>query len=151
MKTRHWGLWINARAKHVGFATQADLAEAVGIAPENLSRLLRHAERPRMRATTREALAKVLRVAPIVLLRDWRAYAPEDCPDPGVSATLEGMQRSIMSTDPHDERLRHEIQRFLAVITGDRLRALYSYILDQVEAEIHSRSATEKRQRRKIG
>lgn len=70
----HWGHWIAARAKELSIATQAELAAIVGIAPENLSRILKRPSCPRLRKKSIAAFARALHVTEQVIRNEWHEH-----------------------------------------------------------------------------
>jgi hypothetical protein len=77
----HWGDWVLARSRFVGFRRQRDLARDVGCRPEQLSRWLQSPVPPqRMSKGFDHRLALALDSTRRVLFTDYVAIAPDAAP-----------------------------------------------------------------------
>jgi hypothetical protein len=82
----HWGRWVKARARHVGFRNFGTLAEAIGCTQESVSRWFSMEDSPeRCRSRFDAALCRVLRVDPFILFTGYRETGPTESPVLGVS------------------------------------------------------------------
>jgi len=78
-KSNHWGTWIIARARFVGFRRQSDLAKAVGCSAQTLSKWAGMAKPPeQMRRGHDEALARSLKIDRATLFGMWSEIAADD-------------------------------------------------------------------------
>jgi hypothetical protein len=85
----HWGSWIKARARHVGFRNFGTLASAIGCTPESVSRWFALEDSPeRCRSQFDAALCRVLRTDAFTLFTNFRNIAPTAAPvlDPSPAA-----------------------------------------------------------------
>lgn len=76
-----WGEWIQQRSQFVGFKRQQDLAEAVGCAPERLSRWAQLLTPPkRMLKGFDRTLAAALQTTRQILFQDYASTSPDSAP-----------------------------------------------------------------------
>jgi len=117
--TSDWGLWIERRARAVGFMRNADLARSIGCTQQHLSRWFSYSSPPNsMRRGLDAHLVSALKTDKHTLFSAFRDVIPEHAPFVE-SPAIEPMQREVIErvmSLPAD-RLR---------IVGDLARGLQS-------------------------
>lgn len=114
MKTTHWGEWIKARSRAIGFRSDASFAASVGVTRQRIAKWYAMQAPPAsMRRVSERGLARALRISPRTLFVDYAATEPTTPPE-----------LPQASDDLRCEVLRCEVKTAADLLSGDALRVL---------------------------
>lgn len=119
----HWGKWVTRRARIAGHATQRELASAVGVTRQHLSKWAKMAMPPaRMRPGTEDALARALLTDRRMLIYDWRDVDPEHVVP---VRTQDDLEVPWDADQPEAEDLRRRLVAILKELPLDDIRTIF--------------------------